>query len=132
MTFLCYIDEAGCTTPLPATATDIQPVLVIVGMMVDATKVRCLTLEFLKLKCQYFPRRFGNSDHPLDDVLVEIKGSDLRSTLRKHGARAEAILQFIDRTLDLLRANEVRLFASVWVKGIGKPIDSRAIYTTSI
>ncbi len=132
MTFLCYIDEAGCTTPLPAAATDIQPVLVIVGMMVDATKVRSLTLEFLKLKRQYFPRRFGNSDHPLDDVLVEIKGSDLRSTLRKHGARSEAILQFIDRTLDLLRANEVRLFASVWVKGIGKPIDSRAIYTTSI
>ena len=82
MTFLCYIDEAGCTTPLPAAATDIQPVLVIVGMMVDATKVRELTLEFLKLKRQYFPRRFGNSDHPLDDVLIEIKGSDLRSTGR--------------------------------------------------
>jgi hypothetical protein len=36
-------------------------------------------------------------------VLVEIKGSDLHSTLRKHGAHAEATLKFIDGMLDLLR-----------------------------
>ncbi len=132
VTYLCYIDEAGCTTPLPGAQTDIQPVLVIVGLIVDAAKVRSLTLDFLNLKRQYFPKKFGNGNHQLDDVLVEIKGSDLRSTIRKQGAHADATLKFIDGTLDLLRANEARLFASVWVKGIGKPIDSRAIYTTSI
>ena len=131
MTYLCYIDEAGCTTPLPSARTDIQPALVIAGLVVDAARVRSLTLGFLDLKRRYFPKKFG-SDHPLDDVLVEIKGSDLRSTLRKHGAHAEATLKFIDGTLDLLRAGEARLFATVWVKGIGKPIDSRAIYTSSI
>jgi hypothetical protein len=36
MTYLCYIDEAGCTTPLPSERTDIQPVLVIAGLVVDA------------------------------------------------------------------------------------------------
>lgn len=132
MTYLCYIDEAGCTTPLPSAQTDIQPVLVIVGLIVDAAKVRALTLDFLNLKRRYFPKKFSNSNHQLDDVLVEIKGSDLRSTIRKHGEHADATLKFIDGTLDLLRTNEARLFASVWVKGIGKPIDSRAIYTTSI
>ncbi|MDR3220748.1 MAG: DUF3800 domain-containing protein, partial [Candidatus Accumulibacter sp.] len=132
MTYLCYIDEAGCTTPLPSAQTDIQPVLVIVGLIVDAAKVHSLTLGFLDLKRQYFPKKFGNNGHPLDDVLIEIKGSDLRSTIRKHGAHADATLKFIDNTLDLLRTREARLFATVWVKGIGKPIDSRAIYTSSI
>lgn len=132
VTYLCYIDEAGCTTPLPSAQTDIQPVLAIVGLIVDVAKVRALTLDFLKLKRQYFPKKFGNGNHQLDDVLVEIKGSDLRSTIRKHGAHGDATLKFIDETLDLLRTNEARLFATVWVKGIGKPIDSRAIYTSSI
>ncbi len=91
--------------------------LVIVGLIVDAAKVRSLTLDFLNLKRQYFPKKFGNGNHQLDDVLVEIKGSDLRSTIRQHGAHADATLKFIDDTLDLLRANEARLFATVWVKG---------------
>jgi hypothetical protein len=116
---------------LPSARTDIQPVLVVAGLVVDATKVRGLTLGFLDLKRHYFPKKLGSS-HPLDDVLVEIKGSDLRSAIRKHGVRADATLKFIDGTLDLLRAGEARLFATVWVKGIDKPIDSRAIYTSSI
>jgi len=132
MTYICYIDEAGCTTPLPAAETDVQPVLVVVGLVVDVAKVRELTLRFLELKRRYFPKKFGNGNHQLDHVLLEIKGSDLRSTVRKHGAKADATLKFIDGTLDLLRANDARLFASIWVKGIGKPIDSRAIYTRSI
>lgn len=132
MPYICYIDEAGCTTPLPSAETDIQPVLVIVGLVVDVARVRELTIRFLELKRQFFPRKFGTGNHLLDDVLVEIKGSDLRSSIRKHGAKADATLKFIDGTLELLRANDARLFASIWVKGIGKAIDSRAIYTTSI
>lgn len=132
MPYICYIDEAGCTTSLPSAETDIQPVLVIVGLVVDVARVRELTIRFLELKRQFFPKKFGTGNHPLDDVLVEIKGSDLRSSIRKHGAKADATLKFIDGTLELLRANDARLFASIWVKGIGKAIDSRAIYTTSI
>lgn len=132
MPYICYIDEAGCTTPLPSAETDIQPVLVIVGLVVDVARVRELTIRFLELKRQFFPRKFGTGNHLLDDVLVEIKGSDLRSSIRKHGAKADATLKFIDGTLELLRANDACLFASIWVKGIGKAIDSRAIYTTSI
>lgn len=132
MPYICYIDEAGCTTPLPSAETDIQPVLVIVGLIVDVARVRELTIRFLELKRQFFPKKFGTGNHLLDDVLVEIKGSDLRSSIRKHGAKADATLKFIDGTLELLRANDARLFASIWVKGIGKAIDSRAIYTTSI
>jgi hypothetical protein len=50
MTYLCYIDETGCTTPLPSARTDIQPALVIAGLLVDTARVRGLTLGFLDLK----------------------------------------------------------------------------------
>ena len=132
MTYLCYIDEAGCATPVPAAQTDIQPVLVIVSLIVDAARVHELTVDFLDLKRRYFPKKFDGSHHQLDHVLVEIKGSDLRSAIRKHGARADATLKFIDGTLDLLRVHAARLFATVWIKGINRPFDSRAIYTSSI
>ena len=132
MTYLCYIDEAGCATPVPAAQTDIQPVLVIVSLIVDAARVHDLTVDFLDLKRRYFPKKFDGSHHQLDHVLVEIKGSDLRSAIRKHGARADATLKFIDGTLDLLRVHAARLFATVWIKGINRPFDSRAIYTSSI
>jgi hypothetical protein len=132
MTYLCYIDEAGCATPLPAAQTDIQPVLVIVSLAVNAAKVHDLTLGFLDLKRRYFPNRFCNSRHWLDDVLVEIKGSDLRSIIRKRGERADATLRFIDDTLDLLCTHGIRLLATIWIKGVNKPFKSRSIYISSI
>jgi hypothetical protein len=106
--------------------------MAIVSLIADAAEIHDLTLGFLDLKRRYFPNKFGNSRHQLDGVLVEIKGSDLRSTIRKYGERADATLRFIDGTLDLLRAHKARLLATVWIKGIDKPFDSRAIYTTSI
>lgn len=132
MPYICYIDEAGCTTPLPQADTDIQPVFVVVGLILDVARIAPLTTAFLQLKRKYFPGKFGNGNHLLDDILAEIKGSDLRSSIRKHGEKASASLKFIDDTLALLKQHEARLFASIWIKGIGKPIDSRAIYTTSI
>ncbi len=133
MPYICHIDEAGCTTPLSSeTIGETQPVLVIVGLVIDVAKVRELTIRFLELKRHYFPKKFRDGNHLLDDVLQEIKGSDLRSNIRNHGEKADAPLKFADDTLELLRKNDARLFASVWIKGIGKAIDSRAIYTTSI
>lgn len=82
MPYICYIDETGCTTPLPAAATDIQPVLVIVGLVIGVAKVRELIIRFLELKRRFFPKKFGTGNHLLDDVLVEIKGSDLRSSYK--------------------------------------------------
>jgi hypothetical protein len=132
MPYICYIDEAGCATPLPSAQTDIQPLFIVVGLVLDIARVSDVTLRFLELKRRFFPRKFSASRHLLDDVLIEIKGSDLRSSIRKHGEKAMAALKFVDTALDLLRENEARIFASIWVKGIGKAIDSRAIYTTSI
>ncbi|QUP58504.1 DUF3800 domain-containing protein [Ralstonia nicotianae] len=131
MGYICYIDEAGCSAPLPTKKTDIQPVLVIAGLIVRQESLSELTTEFLKLKRKYFPGSF-KSQHLLDDVREEIKGSDLRSVIRKKGPRATTQLRFIDDTLGLLERLGCRILGTIWVKGVGMPFKPRETYTQSV
>lgn len=131
MPYVCYIDEAGCSTPLPSPETNIQPVLVIGGLILNHACLAELTVEFLKLKRKYFPGKF-KSAHPLDDVREEIKGSDIRSRIRKRFRRADTELKLLDEVLQLLKAKDAAIFASIWVKGVGAPFRARPIYTKSI
>lgn len=131
MPYVCYIDEAGCAAPVPTKVTNIQPVLVISGLVVDLAKLPDMTIEFLRLKRKYHPGKF-TSPHHLDDVREEIKGSDLRSRIRKRGLHAMADLKLLDETLELLKTKGACFFASIWVKGIGKPFKARPIYTKTI
>lgn len=131
MPFVCYVDEAGCSAQLPSSQTDIQPVLVVAGLIVDQKQLSSLTVEFLRLKRKYFPGKFS-SNHHLDDVREEIKGSDLRSAIRKKTTKARTELKLLDEVLALLQSHKTRIFASVWVKGVGQPFKARPIYTSSI
>ncbi|CAB3796608.1 DUF3800 domain-containing protein [Pararobbsia alpina] len=131
MSYICYIDEAGCGAPLPARKTDIQPLLVIAGLVVQQEALPHLTREFLALKRKYFPGSF-TSPHLLDDVREEIKGSELRSAIRKKGHKAGTQLRFIDDTLQLLESYKCRVLATIWVKGIGTPFKPRETYTQSV
>ena len=47
--WICYVDEAGCTGVLPAIVSDIQPIFVIAGVIVDQTRLRQLTVDLLNL-----------------------------------------------------------------------------------
>lgn len=67
MSYICYIDEAGCSASLPARKTDIQPLLVIAGLVVQQEALPSLTREFLSLKRKFFPGLF-TSPHLLDDA----------------------------------------------------------------
>lgn len=132
MAFISYVDEAGCATSLPANhKTDIQPLLVIAALVVPQGKVADMTRKFLALKREFFPGHF-NSAHYLDDIRDEIKGSDLRSTIRKRGGRASAQLKFLDQVLALLKEIDAKLIASIWVKGLGKKFKHHEAYTTSV
>lgn len=131
MSYICYLDEAGCSATLPSKRTDIQPVLVIAGLIVHEDAVADITREFLTLKRRYFPGLF-RSRHLLDDVREEIKGSDLRSAIRKRGTRASAQLRFIDDTLQLPERFECRILATIWIKGIAVPFKARETYTRSV
>nr|WP_240655441.1 hypothetical protein [Paraburkholderia phosphatilytica] len=61
---------------MPGRKTDIQPLLVIAGLIVQQDALADITREFLTLKRRYFPGSF-KSIHLLDDVREEIKGSSL-------------------------------------------------------
>ena len=120
---LCFIDEAGdlgalSNLPLP----DEQPVLVIGGLFVDAANLPALTGHFLDLKHRYFPGLRYPSPRPLDRILPEVKGADIRRNATRGSARQQHhAIGFLDRILGLLRHNDVRLVARIWVKGIGSP-----------
>jgi len=65
--------------------------------------------------------------------LVEIKGAELRRSIAEGTARERHhAVGFTDCVLGLLRKSGARLQARILVKGIGKPIDSHALYTASV
>ena len=131
---LCFIDEAGDLGALgnPPEPDD-QPVLVIGGLFVDAASLPALTSHFLDLKHRYFPGLPYRSNRFLDRILPEVKGADIRRNATRGNARQKQhAIGFLDRILGLLRHNDVRLVARVWVKGIGAPFEPTSVYTSSI
>ncbi|TDV17249.1 hypothetical protein [Paraburkholderia caballeronis] len=131
MSYICHIDEAGCSESLPATKSDVQPLLVIAGLIAHEDAPPYITREFLALKRRYCPGAF-TSKHRLDDVRQEIKRAGLRRAIRKHGTRARTPFRFIDDTLTLLERFERRLLATVWVKGVAIPFKARETCTRSV
>lgn len=132
----CFIDEAGDLGLLnnPPRPND-QPILVIGGLIVDIADLHDITHAFLDLKSQYFPRPLANSTKPLDRILLEVKGAELR----KHATRGTArqhhhAISLLDRIFGLLQRFDVKLIARIriWVKGVGLPFESKAVYTYSI
>ena len=80
---ICYLDEAGCPGPLPSTNSDIQPLFAIGGLILDVEHIQPLTTEFVELKRKFFPAKFSHISHDLDALTIEIKGSELRKSMRR-------------------------------------------------
>lgn len=131
---ICFIDEAGDLGQLgnPPLPND-QPVITIAGLFIDVEKLVDLTQDYLKIKYKYFPRLPYVSLKPLDRILPEIKGAELRRNATRGSARQRNhTIGFLDRILGLLRNYGVRLVARIWVKGIGSRFDGTPVYTSSI
>lgn len=130
---ICYIDEAGCTGALPCSDSEIQPIFLIIGAAIDQAKSKALTEDVLLLKRHFYPNAMSTSAPLLNHILVEIKDSDIRKEIRA-GNRNErrAALHFLGCALRLLEKHEIRIFGRLYIKGIGEPIDSHAIYTYSV
>lgn len=131
---LCFIDEAGDLGALsnPPQAND-QPVLVVGGLFIDSEKLSTLTDNFIRLKHQYFPDLPYQSSNHLDRILPEIKGADVRRNITRGSARQRShAFGFLDRLFGLLRHNDAKLVARIWVKGVGMPFYPTSVYTSSI
>ena len=131
---VCFIDESGdlgvlCDPPQP----DDQPVLVVGGLIVDTADLHALTHEFLDVKFRYFPNLPNPLNGPLDRILPEIKGADLRRNATRGNLQQRGrAIGFLDSVLELLRHRNAKLVARIWVKGIGKPFEAKPVYTSSI
>jgi len=133
---ILYVDESGdlgALPPVPAPNGNDQPVLVIGGLIIDASRLESLTQDFLNLKSRWFPGLAYPSHRHLDKILPEIKGADLRrnATRRGRNPRRQAI-GFLDHLIRLLQNYDVRLVARIWIKPLGQPFDGRPVYTSSI
>lgn len=134
--YILYVDESGDLGALPAApqaAGNDQPVLVIGGLILDATRLEQLTQDFLNLKFRWFPGLSYPSDKHLDKIIPEIKGADLRRDATRGGRRQKRhAIGFLDHLLRLLEQYEVKLIARIWIKGLAQPFEGRPVYTSSI
>ena len=129
----CYVDEAGCTGVLPSASSDIQPVLVVAGVVVPQETLAELTREFIHLKREFFPANRPRGSSHLDWIVVEVKGSELRRQVAGSSRnRRRHAIGFLDKTVGLLERHKCRLKGRVWVKGIAAPFNGRSVYTSSI
>jgi hypothetical protein len=131
--YLCYVDEAGCPGALPSATSPVQPTLVIAGLFVPQQNLTAVTQQFLNLKLKFNPGLRRGRRHFLDSARQEIKGSDLRSDIRRKGRnRRRAVFKFLDDLLTLLENNDCRVVTRIYIKGPGQPFAGIPVYTASM
>lgn len=130
---ICYIDEAGCTGSLPSTTSSIQPVLVLVGLILDYSSLHRLTSDLIGLKQRFYPNLVPNGATHLDWILKEIKGSDVRkyvcSASRNQSRHAIGVC---DEVQTIFSKAEASIVGRIWVKQLAQPMNGVSVYTSSI
>lgn len=127
---ICYVDESGDGRLPDLARPDVPPALVVCGLVVESEAVPDLTRDFLAEKDRFHPGRVGS--RPLDGILKEVKGSDIRKDVRGSHRSRRAAIGFLDRIARLLSAYEVGIVGRVWIKKPSELSDERAMYTYSI
>ena len=130
---ICYVDESGESGTFQLNDANSNPFFVIVGLIVDHSRLIPLTHDFLRIKTKFFPGRFNSEDLPLDGILVEIKGNGLRKDLReKNKRRWQQAIGFIDACLHLLKQNGVKLVGRALIKDPGMANSDAVFYGRSL
>lgn len=130
--YICYVDEAGDTAPVPAATSPVQPVIVLSALMVKQDCIKQFTKDFLAAKRKFFPKYCGKRGHQLEDMMIELKGSVLRKEIRELRKLRRHHFGYLDAILGILQAHNAKFTATVWVKALGMPLDGTAVYTTTI
>jgi hypothetical protein len=129
---VAYVDDAGDIQTISTPDANIQPVLAFATVVLPVEGLNQLTRDFLALKRRFFGGRM-RSPHLLDDVLVEIKGAELREMVRSPSRRRRRrAIRFLDELLGLLEANDAKVMGRVWIKALGEDMNGQALNTFSI
>lgn len=130
---ICYIDESGTSGVLPSPTSNVDPLLVVAGFCVDHRCLHDITAKFMQIKGRFFPNLVRDASHHLDKIRVELKGSTIRSFVRRPRRRQRRhAIGFLTAVLDLLEYHNAKIMGRIYVKGIGSPMDGDAVYTYSI
>lgn len=130
--FFCYVDESGDSGTLnPGNATD-TPAFVVLGLIIAQANLHSITHEFLGLKRQFFPN-LTDSEYPLNDILAEVKGENIRKLIRTGGRRNFShSIGFLDKIISLLQRHQVFLIGKGLIKGVGIHNSDAGFYGAAI
>lgn len=123
--YICYVDESG-GFEAPDAAPNATPLMALAGLIIRADVVRPLTADYLDIKRRFFPEAMTGR---LDDVLMEIKGSDLRRALRSPTRRERRhAIGVLDGVVGLVEEYDLRLVGRIWIKASAEALEPRASY----
>jgi hypothetical protein len=130
---ICYIDEAGCTGYLPSVTSNIQPMFLIVGLILDHSVIDQVTHDFIGLKQSFFPQLCSLNQSYLEAILPEVKGSDIRKNTGVPGRnRRRAAYGFLNGIVAILQRHGGKIVGRLWVKPPAGTFIGRSVYTSSI
>ena len=90
--YLCYVDESGEAGTFQISDPNSNPFFVIAGLILEQPRLIPLTNDFLRIKSRFFPGNFNATAPFLDSILVEIKGSELRKSLKRRSCASLATI----------------------------------------
>lgn len=129
--YICYLDESG-GYEAPDRSPDATPVMIILGLVVNAASVPAMTRDFLALKRRHFPGRF-TAPHALEHILVEVKGNEiLQMTRNSSRNKRRQAQQLRSELLDLVAAHGGHIVGRVWVKEPGKSMTPSSSYCYAV
>jgi hypothetical protein len=129
--YFCFVDESGGFEAPDANPTA-TPLMAIVGLIVDSARLRSVTSELITAKMGFFPQK-SPSGRFLDHILAEVKGHELRTSLRSTARNDRRHAKgYLDRVMQILIRHNIRLVGRIWVKGVGQPLDPAGSYTYAI
>ncbi len=129
--YFCFVDESGGFEAPNANPTA-TPLMAIAGLIVDSARLRSVTSDLITAKMAFFPQK-SPSGKFLDQILAEVKGHELRTSLRSAARNDRRHAKgYLDRVMRILTRHNIRLIGRVWVKGVGQPLDPAGSYTYAI
>jgi len=92
-----------------------------------------LTSDLINLKQSYFRRLLPPNANFLDWLLTEIKGAEIRKSIREGGRnKRRAAFRVLDRLFEIADNNNIRISGRIFIKPLGGRFDGRAVYTSSV
>lgn len=130
---ICFVDESGDNQDLTSKTCPLQPAFVLGGFIADAADLPDLTQEWIRLKKTFFPSLVSRGQPFLRWIKAEIKGADIRRSVRQNSRRERRYaLGFLDKFVSLIEKNNRKIVGRVWIKAIGAQNNANSVYTYSV